>query len=131
MPVKGNGTPLVASLAVAREFFLSQNEQGKKIFGKTMALEALGILVTLAIDPLRFTGKEVVFNIDNVGTVVSYEKGYSRDEWTSTIIRASKVVAAGLECSVIVVWERRSSDGSELADDLTHNFLGQLNREEA
>ena len=125
------GVALVASLAFPRQFLISEDNCGKKVFGKTMALEALGLLVMLSLDPMRFIGKEVKFYIDNVGTVVAYGKGYSRDEWTTTIVRASRVVAAGLRCSIFVSWERRrSSHGSEVADDLTHNLLGGLSEAE-
>ena len=125
------GKALVASLAFPAEFLLSEDRNGKKTYGKTMALEVLGVLVTLSLDPLRYIGKEIMFYIDNIGTVISFSKGYSRDEWTTTIIRASKVVAAGLCCSIFTHWERRrSSHGSEVADDLTHNLVGRLTEEE-
>ena len=130
-PAQGPGPALVASLALPRGFLLARDSQGKKTFCKTISLEALGVLATLCLDPLRFIGKEVVFFIDNIGTVISFEKGYSKDEWTTTIVRASRVIAAALGCFILVRWERRrSSKGSKIADDLTHNLLEGLSGSE-
>ena len=44
-----------------------------------------------------------------------------------TIIRAARVVAAGLGCQLFSIWERRrSSIPSCIADDLTHNLFREL-----
>ena len=76
-------------------------------------------------------GREALFFNDNASTVISFKKGYSRDPWTSSIVRAARELAAALGASLFVEWERRrSSYGSEVADDLTHNLLGNLSEEE-
>ena len=94
-------------------------------------MECLAYLAALCIDPMRFAEEDVVFHIDNVASVMALRKGYSKDLLASTIVRASRVVAASLGCSLYATWERRrSTRGSIIADDLTHNLVGSLNREE-
>ena len=122
---------LVASIVFPRQFLASKDSLGKNVYCKTTALEALGILTTICIDPFRFAGREAMFMNDNISTVISFKKGYSGDPWTTCIVRASRIVAAGIGASVFVVWEpRRSSHGSMIADDLTHNLLKGLNDQE-
>ena len=97
----GEGQALVVSLAFPRYFLLAEDESGHKVFNKTTSLEALGPLATLCLDPLRFTGREVTFTIDNAATVICLEKGYSKgDPWATTVARATRVVAAGINSSV-------------------------------
>ena len=71
-----------------------------------------------------------MFFIDNIATVLALERGYSRDPWATTI-RAARVVAAGIGCSLYDKWvRRRSCRGAVVADDLTHNLLTELSEEE-
>ena len=122
---------LVASVAFPREFLLGHDNSGKKVFCKTTALEALGILTAICLDPLRFAGREALFLNDNMSTVRAFGRGYSKDEWTTCIVRASRVVAAAIGASIFVSWERkRSSRGAEIADNLTHNILEGLTARE-
>ena len=110
---------------------MTVDDQGKKSFCKTTTLESLAILTTLCLDPLRFIEQEALFHIDNMATVLALEKGHSRDLWASTIVRAARVVAASLGCEIFATWERRrSSRGSIIADELTHNLVACLNDEE-
>ena len=123
--------PLVASLAFPRSFLNGMDEGNKKVHAKTTALEALGPLVTLMLDPLRFAEREVSFTIDNIATVLAIQRGYSRDSWTSTLVRAAKVLAAGIGVTLFATWEpRRSSRACRVADNLTHNMLDELSEEE-
>ena len=126
-PAQSRERALVASVAFPGQFLTGKDELGKKVFCKTTALEALGVLTALCLDPLRFIGQEVRFINDNVSTVKAFSRGYSKDPWTTTIVRASRELAATLRSSVYVEWERRrSSQGSEIADSLTHNLLEEL-----
>ena len=63
--------------------------------------------------------------------MIAFAKGYSKDEWTSTIVRAAREVCAALSASPFVEWERRrTSQGAIIADNLTHNILEELSEEE-
>ena len=131
IPSEAGECSLVASLAFPRQFLFMKDSEDKKAFCKTTALEALGILTAMCIDPFRFAGREVLFRNDNASTVIAFTKGYSRDPWTTAIVRASKVVAAELGATIFVTWEaRRSSHGSIIADNLTHNILEGLSEVE-
>ena len=101
-PSQSGEPPLVASLAFPRNFLLAQDSLGHKAFCKTTTLECLGLLGALGTDPLRFAEKEVVFFIDNYACVIAFKKGYSRDEWATTVIRAARVVAAGIGCTLYI-----------------------------
>ena len=106
-------------------------KRGKNVYCKTSALEALGILTALMVDPFRFIGREVLFWNDNASTVIAFQKGYSRDPWATSVLRAARVVAARLRVKLFVAWEpRRSSHGSTIADNLTHNILHALSHRE-
>ena len=51
--------PLVASLLIPRSFLNKVDSPGHKAYCKTTALEALGFLAVLCLDPLRFAEKEI------------------------------------------------------------------------
>ena len=86
---------------------------------------------TICLDPMRFVEKEVLFNIDNMATVSALRKGDSGDSWATTLIRAARVVAAAIGCSLYANWtRRRSSVETRIADDLTHNLLTELSDDE-
>lgn len=84
------------------------------------------------MDPFRFTGRRVVFMIDNQASVIAMRKGYfNGDPWATTLVRAAKVVAAGIAADISSAWEsRQSSRGSRIADDLTHNLVKELEDDE-
>ena len=123
--------PLVASIAFPRIFLNGQDVKGNRVYAKTTALEAIAYLAVPMLDPMRFVEKEVCYYIDNIATVLALKRGYSRDSWTSTLVRAAKVFAAGIGCSIYAVWEpRRSSRASRIADNLTHNMVEELTEAE-
>ena len=123
--------PLVASLALPHSFLNKCDSSSNKAHCKTTALESLGFLSVLCLDPLRFAEKEAVFHMDNIATVLTLSRGYSADSWASTLVRAARVVAAGIGCCLFAEWERRSSSrAGRVADDLTHNLVRDLTREE-
>ena len=102
------------------------------MYHNTTALEALGPLVAICWDPWRFMNKQALFHIDNYATVRAYEAGRSRNcQLTSTLVRAAGLVAAFLNIRLKVLWQRRrSSRGSIIADDLTHNLTSACSRTE-
>ena len=131
VPGSSKETPLVAALAFPRFFLHAVDDQGKRAHCKTTALECLGPIASLYLDPMRFFGKEVVFHIDNMASVTSIGKGHSKDPWASTLICATRTVDASLCCGVFASWERRrSSRGSCITDDLTHNLVASLDDHE-
>ena len=125
-PSTNEDPSLVCPLAFPRYFLLAVDEEGHKAYSKSTALEAIGFLVSLLIDPLRFVERMIEFTNDNVASVLVLKKGYSSgDPW------AARVVAAGLGCHLQAVWEpRRSSRPTRIADNLTHNLLEELDEEE-
>ena len=124
--------PLVASLALPRHFLLSEDSSGHKGYHKTTALECLGLLAALTLDPMRFVEREALFHMDNIASVYALKRGHSKkDEWATTLVRAARVVAAGLGCSLFIEWERRrTSRESIIADELTHNLVQGLDKKE-
>ena len=131
IPARRVERPIVASLAFPRSFLTMSDQKDKKVFHKTTMLEGLAFLTTLCLDPLRFVEGEALFHIDNIATCITLEKGNSSDPWATTVVRAGRVVAAGIGCSIFAVWERRrSSRASRIADDLTHNLFTELTNEE-
>ena len=124
--------PLVASLAFPRFFLLAKDDQGKKMFCKTTLLESLGFLAALCLDPVRFVGRKVLFSVDSIAAVLALPAGYSTgDNLATTVVRAARVVAAGLGSTISAEWEaRRSSRGGRVADDLSHNLMEDLSEGE-
>ena len=115
------------SIPFSRDFLLQSNGTCL-ILDTTTTLEALGVLVSLAIHPHRVVSREVHFKIDNVAIVYSFRKRRSSDRLANTIIRASFLVAGALNCKLFVSWKpRRSCRSTCIADDLTHgNFQSAL-----
>ena len=123
--------PLVASLAFPRVFLNGTDEEGRRVYCKTTALEALAILACLLLDPLRYAEGEALFFCDNSATVRAVKKGFSKEPWVSSIARAVRVLSAGIGCELHIDWERRrSSRPSQIADNLTHNSLEGLSHAE-
>ena len=124
--------PIVMSLAFPRKFLLSEDGEGHKCYSKSTSLEALGFLVPLVMKPDKFIGRKTIVISDNAASVLILGKGYSSgDPWATTICRAARVVAAALGCDLLAKWEpRRSSRETRISDNLTHNLLDELEREE-
>ena len=120
--------PLVSSIPFHAWFLRLQSDvEGHSafIYNQTTFLESLGPLVALSCDPWRFLNCQAVFHIDNVATCIAFSKNRAKKAvLATTIVRATKVVAAALNTQVVAKWERRrSSRGSIIADNLTHNLL--------
>ena len=124
--------PLVASLRYPYKFLHSFDKHGHAVYHKSTLLEALGPLATLLLRPGRFRGLSVSFKQDSQSAVLALTRGRSpSDELTTTIVRASRVVAAYLHCGISAEWiPRRSNRQSVIADDLTHNLTSSLNKDE-
>ena len=114
------------------KFLLSFDKHGHAVHCKSTLLESLGYLATLLLCPNRVMGLSISFRIDSLSAVSALQKGSSpSDELTTTVIKASRVVAAHLNCEMTSEWiPRRSNRQSIVADDLTHNLTSSLNMEE-
>ena len=79
-------------------------------------------LFTLCIDPARWVGQELDYNVDNLASTLAVIRGRSKkDVWATTAVRAARVVAAGLGATIHTTWVRRcSSREATIADDLSH-----------
>jgi hypothetical protein len=124
--------PLVASLRFPHKFLCSMDKYGHVIYCKSTLLESLGYLTPMLLCPQRFMGQFVSFNLDSTAAVAALRKGKSdSDDLATTVIRATRTVAAALGCIISSVWvPRRSDRQSVIADDLTHNITGNLSSEE-
>ena len=124
--------PLVMSLRFPHEFLCSQDEYGHAIHCKSTLLESLGYLTPMLVSPQRFMGQSACFNLDSIAAVCAQRAGRSdRDNLATTIIRATRVLAAAIGCTMFSEWvPRRSDRQSIIADDLTHNLTSNLSREE-
>ena len=80
---------------------------------------------------MRFVEREALFHMDNAASVNVLKKGRSKDYWATTIVRAARVVEAGIGCNLFIDWERRhTSRESIIVDDLTHNPVHSLSDKE-
>ena len=107
--------PLVASLRFPYKFLHSFDKHGHAVYHKSTLLEALGPLATLLLCPGRFRGLPVFFKQDSQSAVLALKKGRSlSDERTTTIVRASRVVAAYLH------WHLNRVDPQEVQQAVCH-----------
>ena len=107
--------PLVASLRFPYKFLHSFDKHGHAVYHKSTLLEALGPLATLLLCPGRFRGLPVFFKQDSQSAVLALKKGRSlSDELTTTIVRASRVVAAYLH------WHLNRVDPQEVQQAVCH-----------
>ena len=107
--------------------FLLQSNGSALIADTTSTLEALGLLVPLAIYPDRFVGREVHLLVDNMAVVSTARKKRSSDRLAQTVVKAAFLVAGALDCRLYVSWiGRRSSRSTCIADDLTHGDFSSV-----
>ena len=124
--------PLVASLRFPHKFLCTKDRYGRSIHCKSTLLESMGYLAPMLICPQMFMGRTARFNLDSMAAVCAQKAGRSnQDSLATTVIRAARVVAAALGCSISSEWvPRRSDRQSVIADDLTHNITSNLSNEE-
>ena len=101
----GREEALLALLALMIKFLIGEDQAVHRVHYKTTMLEALAYLVVLCCDPKRLEYKDMVFYIDNLATVGALQKGYAKgDPWTSTLVRAARVVAVELGSLLFAEW---------------------------
>jgi hypothetical protein len=93
--------PLVMSLRFPHKFLCSQDEYGHAIHCKSTLLESLGYLTPMLVSPQRFMGQSACFNLDSIAAVCAQRAGRSvTDNLATTIIRATRVLAATIGCTM-------------------------------
>ena len=132
VPQHGAHPPLVASLRLPVYFLRATDEANHVTVHKTTLLESLSFLATLCIDPARWVSQEMVCKVDNLASTLALSRGRSKkDKWATTVIRAARVVAAGLGASIHTSWIPRCSSREALAaDDLSHCKTARLSAAE-
>ena len=96
-------------------------EKVTSIGRKLSALELIGPLALIVAAPDKVRGKPIRIMVDNMGSVIIWQKGYSTScELSSTLVRAIYEVSIALECTVVLEKIARCSDsGSSMADALS------------
>jgi hypothetical protein len=97
---------------------------------KMSFLELVGHMLHLVCFPAEVSNTSAVTRIDNMGSCYMWKRGYDlKCTTTDTLLRASAVVAGGLNCNAYVKHVARcSSLGPILADHLSKNEIGQFDR---
>ena len=95
--------------------------KGKYMGNKTTTLKFAGILVPFLLCPDLLKGQYVVVGVDNISCLYAWERGYSRDDNTASIlVRTLSVICAELACVVHVKHVPRDTTWeSKLADRLS------------
>jgi hypothetical protein len=90
---------------------------------KTTTLELVGVLLPLLLCPDRLTNQHVVLQVDNMGAVWGWEKGYvAGDNMASILIRCIVVLSARLGSVIHVTHLPRVSDWeARVADRLSRS----------
>ena len=109
---------------------LGADDRGRRLGRKMSLLELIGPLLVVSAGASICRGTSVRVWVDNSGSVHIWRKGYcSPCPLTTTVARATHVVASGLGCRLDVAKITRcSTRGAVQADNLSkaafHRFLG-------
>ena len=122
VPQHGPFQPLVASLRIPYYFLAKKDSSGHSATHKSTTLESLSFLATLCLEPWRWLGADMNYQVDNLAASLAVLKGRSKtDLWATTVIRAARGVAAALGATIYCEWiPRRSSRETVIADELSH-----------
>ena len=96
-------------------------EDGGKLGRKLSALELVGPLICVAAGNGWCRNRPVRIWVDNAGSVLIWEKGYSNScALCTTLVKAIAAVAAGIGCQLYIQKIRRcSSPGAVMADAIS------------
>ena len=93
-------------------------EKGTRIGRKLSALELIGPLALIVAAPDKVRGKPIRIMVDNMGSVIIWQKGYSTScELSSTLVIAIYEVSIALECTVVLEKIARCSDSDSSMED--------------
>ena len=102
------------------------NSHGVKFARKMSCLEAFAALAGLCSEPDLVRNKNVTIRSDNIGFVISYEKGHSRCPYLHTMAKALHFAAECLNTSLFVEKiKRRTGTGPTVADELSHGNISE------
>ena len=80
------------------------DRKGKYMGNKTTTLEFAGILIPFLLSPHMMTGNHVVVGVNNISCLYAWERGYSREDNTaSVLVRTLTMLCAKLSCVVHIV----------------------------
>ena len=104
------------------DFIVNVRDDVNRLFGnKTTLLETIGLFVPLYHNLSLVAGRPVLFLVDNVAVMWSYNKGRSRsDPYTSMFVFMLQLLATHFNIKIFVRHVRRcSTNAADLADKLT------------
>ena len=103
------------------QFVTKFDERGKFVGCKTTMLETVGFFVALYHNRHKLRNVTILIYVDNKASCYAFAAGRSKiDDWASMLLEALALILIELESSLEVRHcKRRSTDHSELADDLT------------
>ena len=106
-------------------------EDRKSLSCKLSVWELVGALLALSSAPDRVRNKQAVTFIDNIGSVVWWNKGWSKGcQLGNTVIRALYLLARSLNCSLWVEHIHRCSCSEAIvADSISKSDFQTLRRE--
>ena len=112
----------------SRQINFGRDAAGKLLARKMSFLEMLGPLVIVSAGATMCGGQPVRVWVDNIGSVDIWRKGYSpRCKFTTSVARATAVVARGISCRLDVAKIRRCSNrGSRMADALSKAAFNKM-----
>lgn len=102
---------------------LTRDSKKKFLGNKTTTLEFAGILIPFLLQPYLLCNQHVKIQVDNIGCVFAWEKGYSKeDNLASILVRVLVLLSAKLSCVVHIHHHpRNSSWESTMADRLSRS----------
>ena len=107
--------------------WLHAGEHGSEGFAlnaQLQFLELCGPLLALATAPNLFRNRAVEFRVDNQSAVYTWRKGYSKEPFSSTVVKAIYDLARALNCRPFITKVARCSTvGAVAADHLSEGEL--------
>ena len=102
--------------------------KGKYMGNKTTTLEFSGILIPFMLCPELVNTRHVVIGVDNISCLYAWERGYSKEDNTaSVLVRTLVLLSAKLSCVVHMKHVPRDTTWeSKLADRLSRKKTTQL-----
>ena len=102
---------------------LARTFMGQRLGKMTTFLESLAMLAAIIMCPDSVRNGSVRLVTDNSGLYCGYKAGYSRCQWTYTVLKAVATVATALNIRLEVVHRKRCSDPGTLAADSVSRSL--------
>lgn len=105
------------------------SSEGFALNAQLQFLELCGPLLALASAPNLFRNRAVEFRIDNQSAVHTWRKGYSKEPFSSTVVKAIYDLARALNCRPFITKVARCSTvGAVAADHISQGELREFYR---